>query len=300
MPNYSPEEATDLPELTAIMVVDVEGFSRHNDPQQDELALLIHEVLEEACDRCGLEELWEQRKFPDSTGDGFIIGFAPRLLPRVVDRYFDNLPAALAAKASRLRPRHMPLRIRLSLNLGPARVLDNVDSPVGNAMITTHRLVDGGPLREMLKRSDPDVTMLAVALSERVMTDVVTAGHTRRRTPSQFVECPLEIAGKDFAATMYLHAPAVSGDLLRHGLLGAVPAKPIELPRAAPGKRRKPSAEGPAVGRVDGDRNVVAGGNIDQSSRSTTVHGNQNSTTVHGNQNRYEAGRDMTFRRGEQ
>lgn len=291
MPEQSIDEAADLPELTAIMVVDVEGFSRHNDPQQDELAHLIRETLEDACYRCGLEEFWEQRKFPDSTGDGYIIGFSPRLLPRVIDRYFDSLQQVLAAKAERLRSRRMRLRMRLSLHLGPARVLEGVDSPVGTAMITTHRLVDAGPLRELLKQSDPDVTMLAVALSERVMTDVVVAGHAPRRTPSQFVECPLEIAGKDFAATAYLHVPAVSGELLRHGLAVAVPVKPVEMP-ATPGKAKPRTAR---PGRITG--NVVAGGNIDQSRRSTTIHGDQNSTVVHGNQNR--AGRDMTFGRDE-
>jgi class 3 adenylate cyclase len=274
MPDHRPDEATDLPDLTAIMVVDAEKFSRHDDRQQDELARLIPEVLEDACHRCGLEELWEQRMFPDSTGDGYLIGFPPGFLPRLIDRYFDSLQQVLAEKADRLRSRQMRLRMRLSVHLGPARVLDGVDSPVGTAMITTHRLVDAGPLRVLLDRSDPDVTLLAVALSERVMTDVVTGGHTRRLRSSQFVECPLEIAGKGFKATAFLHVPAVSGELLRTGLIGALPHEPIEVPPVAGEGTKRPRP------------GVVAGRDVDQSRHTTTVHGDQ-----------YRAGRNMSIRR---
>ncbi|GIE27436.1 hypothetical protein Ait01nite_004810 [Actinoplanes italicus] len=274
MPEYRPDETADLPDLTAILVVDAEKFSRHDDRQQDELARLIPEVLEDACHRCGLEELWEQRMFPDSTGDGYLIGFPPAFLTRLIDRYFDSLQKVLAEKADRLRARQMRLRMRLSVHLGPARVLDGVDSPVGTAMITTHRLVDAGPLRVLLDRSDPDATLLAVALSERVMTDVVTAGHTRRLKSSQFVECPLEIAGKAFKTTAFLHVPVVSGELLRTGLIGAFPQEPIAV-QPSPGERRKAPRPG-----------VVAGRDVDQSSHTTNVQGNQ-----------YRAGRNLTIGR---
>ncbi|GAA4968246.1 hypothetical protein [Actinoplanes utahensis] len=286
MPEHHPDDATDLPDLTAIMVVDVEKFSRHNDLQQDELAQLIPEVLEDACHRCGLEELWEQKMFPDSTGDGFIIGFAPRLLPHVIDRYLASLQEVLAARTARLRSRGMRLRMRLSVNLGPARVLANVDSPVGSAMITTHRVVDAGALRALLEHSDPDVTMLAVALSERVMSDVVAPGHTRRLKASQFVACPLEISGKDFAATAFLHVPALSGDLLRRGLIGVLPTDPVEISPAPSGKRKKPIAGGTTPVRVIGHGNVTAGRDVNQSTHTTTVHGDQ-----------YQAARNMTVRR---
>jgi hypothetical protein len=274
MSDHRHDEAADLPDLTAILVVDAEKFSRHDDPQQDQLARLIPEVLEDAFHRCGLEELWDQRMFPDSTGDGFIIGFPPRFLARLIDRYFDSLQKVLAEKADRLRSRQMRLRLRLSVHLGPARVQDGVDSPVGTAMIATHRLVDAGPLRVLLDRSDPEVTLLAVAVSDRIMTDVVTAGHTRRLKASQFVECPVELAGKGFKATAFLHVPAVSGELLRTGLLGALPKEPIELPQPAETRTRH-SRYGVAAGR-----------DVDQSSHTTNVQGSQ-----------YRAGRDMSIGR---
>ncbi|WIM95552.1 hypothetical protein ACTOB_007669 [Actinoplanes oblitus] len=290
-------EAGGLPDLTAIMVVDTVKFSRHNDPQQDELAVLIPEVLEEACDRAGLEDLWAARQFPDSTGDGYLIGFAPGFLIRVVDRYFDALQEALRARVPRLRARNMRLRLRLSLDVGPARRLGDprVGSPVGAAMIGTHRLVDARPLRALLEHSDPDVTLLAVALSDRVMTDVVAAGHTRRHVASEFAPCRLDIAEKDFSATAHLYVPALSGDILRHGLLGVLD-RPTTDPEPAPAPRppRQPRARG-GVGQVAGRGNVVAGRDVDNVVAGRDVDRSRHDTTVHGDQ--YTAHRDMSIRR---
>jgi len=287
MSDTNRSETVELPDIVAIMVVDTKGFSQHNDIQQDELTVLIPEVLEEACRRCGLEDLWEGRRFPDSTGDGYIIGFSPSFLPRVIDRYFDALQDELAMKLPRLKARDMRLRMRLSLDLGPARLLgdERVGSPVGNAMIATHRLVDAEPLRRLLDDSDPEVTLLAVALSQRVMEDVVAAGHTRRRVASEFVEAPVEMAKKGFAATAYLHVPAISGRLLRHGLLGARPGPDHGTPKPSAGPRPRTTVTR-GVGSVDGNANVVAGRDVDQSRHDSTVHGDQ-----------YTAHRDMSVRR---
>ncbi|GAA2672264.1 hypothetical protein [Actinoplanes palleronii] len=288
MPERDRGEAADLPEIISIMVVDAVRFSRHTDPQQDELATLIVEALEDACHRSGLEDLWEARRFPDSTGDGYIIGFSPNFLPRVIDRYFDALQEVLMMKSARLRSRGMQLRLRLSLDLGPARRLEDfrIGSPVGKTMIATHRLVDAQPLRTLLERSDPDVTLLAVAMSDRVMADVVTAGHTRKHTSSEFVACPLEIAKKEFTATAHLHVPAMSGDILRYGLLGVLSRDgegEVTSPASRPPEEPSPR---PGTTQVSGRSNVVAGRDIDQSRRHTTVRGDQ-----------YKAHRDISIRR---
>lgn len=262
---------SDLPETVAIMVVDTKGFSAHNDLQQEELFKLIPDVLEQACRRCDLDELWDGRQFPDSTGDGFIIGFEPRLLPRVVDSYFEALQAELNYRRPRLKADDIRLRMRLSLELGPAQQLkDLAGSPVGAAMISTHRIVDADPLRVLLDTSDPEATLLAVAISERVMTDVVLGGRTRRRGASEFAEIDLSIPKKGFAAKAYLHVPVISGELLRHGLIGVQdrrgPVKP-----AAPTSTRGKAAAPAGVSDVSGNNNVVGGRDARQTTNHTSV-----------------------------
>jgi len=280
---------SEFPDSVAIMVVDTKEFSRHNDVQQEELTVLIPDMLERASRRSGIEELWDARRFPDSTGDGYIIGFRPQLLPRVVDRYFDALQDELAIENPRLKSRDMSLRMRLSIELGPARVIDDerIGSPVGRAMIATHRLVDAEPLRVLLNNSDPNVTLLVVALSERVMEDAVRSGHTRRRVASEFVETSAEIAKKGFSGKAHLHVPAMSGDLLKHRLLG-VQERPMKekSPVARPARKAPPTTT--SVGAVTGNSNVIglAGHDLDQSRHETNVQGDQ-----------HNAQRDVSFRR---
>jgi len=289
MPDRHQDDTTDLPESIAILVVDTKGFSQHNDIQQEELTVLIPEVLERAFRRCDLDELWDERMFPDSTGDGYIIGFNPRLLPAVIDRFLDALQDELAVGLPGWKSRNMRLRMRLSLEIGPARDLGDprIDSPVGSAMIATHRLVDAEPLRALLDHSDPDVTLLAVALSDRVLQLAVVSGRTRRRVVSEFVTCPVVMTKKDFAATAHLHVPKMSGELLRSGLLGvqatAQPGEDSPDP-APPATTSSPVNRG--VGSVSGTSNNVAGRDLDLSRHESTVHGDQ-----------YNARRDLSIMR---
>jgi hypothetical protein len=137
-------------------------------------------------------------------------------------------------------------------------------------MITTHRLVDSDLIRDLLDRSDPNVTLLVVVISERVMKDVVQGGHTRRRAPSEFAEVTVTNEKKGFSERAYLHVPAISGDLLRHGLGGSQPAERKEpVVESIPKTRKSVRSSG---------RSIAAGGdigNIDQSRHETTVHGDQ-------------------------
>jgi len=215
-----------LPPDIAIMVVDTKDFSRYRDAQQNRLAHLIPQVLEQAARDSGLAKLWTHQKFPDSTGDGFIVGFDSGLLPQVLDRYLDVLQAVLRQRDTELRAEGIKLRMRLSLNKGPVEMLKELayGSPVGKTMIDTHRLVDAEPLRVLLDRSDPDVTFLAAAISENVIAEVVRTGYAGRKE-SEFVAAPVKIESKDFQGTAYLRVPVPSGDLLRYGLLGVQPGR---------------------------------------------------------------------------
>ncbi|MEV0842072.1 hypothetical protein AB0I55_21230 [Actinocatenispora sera] len=287
MDEYDATQPQALPEHLGILVVDSRGFSKHSDRQQNHLAPLIPDVLERACHRANLPELWQRKSFPDGTGDGYMFGFPPELLPAVVHRYLEHLQAELGMAARSLRADRMSLRLRLSLHLGPVDLLDDprLDSPVGSAMIGTHRLVDADPLRALLEHSDPDVTFLAAALSEPVMEAAVRSGRSGRHE-TEFAATEVRIDAKDYTGTAYLRVPAPSGDVLRYGLLGVQQRHRNTEPD--PGATTAP--EPPAIRFDTVDRGATAVGqtgdvgmlgsnntmarDIDQSTHTSTVHGN--------------------------
>jgi hypothetical protein len=211
-------DVAELPPYRAVLVVDTKEFGSNSDAGQAVLAEAIPEVVALAFERAGLAHVWEGALFPHNTGDGFGIGFETRYLPVVVTRFFDELEKVLAERDGRLRSygRRTRLRMRASLNVGPVRESDQPDkvAAVGKTVITTHRLLDAQPVRDILVRSDPDQTFLAVALSQRVFEDVLASEYATLPA-SQVV--PRRVQIKEFIGTVYLYVPNPSGDLLRDG-----------------------------------------------------------------------------------
>jgi MFS family permease len=212
-----PESVTELPPYRAVLVVDTKEFGGNTDPGQQVLAEVIPDVVQRAFERAGLADVWDKALFPHNTGDGFGIGFSTRHLPAVVSTFFDTLQDVLAERHDRLRARNVRLRMRASLNVGPVRDPghDGVAAVVGSTVITTHRLLDAQPVREVLTRSDPDQTFLSVALSQRVFDDVLASGYAS--LPASRV-VPRQVRIKEFNGTVYLYVPKLSGDLLAHGV----------------------------------------------------------------------------------
>lgn len=209
----------ELPPYRAVLVVDTKDFGGNSDPGQELLAQAVPDVVALAFERAGLAGVWQEALFPHNTGDGFGIGFDTRHLPAVVSGFFDVLQDVLAERDARLRARDRRLRLRMraSLNVGPVREPDPQGSTgvVGNAAITTHRLLDAPAVREVLTRSDPDQTFLSVALSQRVFDDVLASGYA---TLSASRVVPRFVRVKEFSGTVYLYVPKPSGDLLAHGI----------------------------------------------------------------------------------
>jgi hypothetical protein len=179
----------------------------------------VPDVVAHAFERAALERVWENALFPHNTGDGLGIGFDTRYLPSVVGRFFDALQDVLAERDRRWRAhdRRVRLRMRASLNVGPVREPDpeGRSAVAGSTVITTHRLLDSPAVREVLTRSDPEQTFLAVVLSQRVFDDVLASGYAS--LPASRV-VPTLVRVKEFAGTVYLYVPNPSGDLLTHGV----------------------------------------------------------------------------------
>jgi|GEM_PF-4011263 len=289
--------ARPLPGSTGIMVVDAERFSVHNDVQQHRLVPAIPDVLEHAAQLCELPQLWNDRKFPTSTGDGYVIGIDESLLPYVLHSYLNSLQIALRELNDELRPHGITLRMRLSLNTGPMAMIDDLrlSGPPGATVVDTHRLVDCPQLRTLLKKSDPAVTYLVAAISESVIAKAVRTGYAAR-AESEYVRTPVAISAKDYEGVAYLHVPSLSGDLLSHGLLGVQePAEP-EVDEPAPESAPVPSqsigdTQGVAA-NIGGSANGASFARDVDNSR-TTAHNlavenvvegdlNQSSDVVHG------------------
>lgn len=212
----------ELPAYRALLVVDTKGFGSNTDTTQAMVSAAIPDVLSQAFERAGLREVWDEALFPHGTGDGFGIGFDPRFLPAVVTRLFDELQKVLSERDARLRVagRAVRMRMRASLNVGP--ILEPASGTtsavaIGSAVITTHRLLDAAPVRDLLDRSDPDETFLAVALSQRVFEDVLASQYAKLPTTRVV---PADVHVKEYRGTVYLYVPNPSGDLLRCGTGG--------------------------------------------------------------------------------
>jgi hypothetical protein len=219
------DELAELPPYRAVLVVDTKEFGRNTDPGQEYLATQIADVVARAFERSGLGHVWQGALFPHNTGDGLGIGFDTRHLPAVVSKVFDALQDILAERHKQLRGRGLRLRMRMrmrmrmraSLNVGPVQEPDpnGVSAVVGSTVITTHRLLDAQPVRDVLIRSDPDQTFLSVALSQRVFDDVLASGYAT--LPATRV-VPTVVKVKEFTGSVYLYVPNPSGDLLSQGL----------------------------------------------------------------------------------
>ncbi|GAA2966855.1 hypothetical protein [Actinokineospora diospyrosa] len=220
----------ELPPYLGVLVVDAERYGSNTDPGQQKLAEAIPEVLEAAFHESGLAHVWEGKLFPQDTGDGMGLAFDTRHLPAVVEGFFGALQEVLVARDAYMRRynRALRLRLRAALHVGPVLRVGG-----GRALVTAHRLLDAAPLRDALKRSDPERTYLAALLSNRVHEDVVHTDYATLPT------APVEVEIKEYRATAHLHVPTPSGDLLTSGLV------PIPEPPATPDPADQPATPDP-------------------------------------------------------
>lgn len=202
-----------LPPYRGILAVDTERFSRNPSARKPDLSAAVQEVLRTALERCGHSQIWEQRRFPQGTGDGYLFGVFSKALPFLLSPFLDALHETLAEKDDSLRiiDRGTRLRLRVSVNVGPVPDSgDELRDRVGTPMDTACRLVDSTAVKNALKRSNPDVTLMAAIVSQRVFDDVIRAGYTPALHPDQLKQVTAEVPGKDFAEPAWLYVPRPS------------------------------------------------------------------------------------------
>lgn len=201
-----------LPPPRAIFAVDTEKFTRNPSARQPKLRDAITELLGDAFARCDLTEVWNARISPQGTGDGYVFAVPHEYTPFLLDPLLDRLQEELEEHDRRLRSEHRSLRLRLraAIHMGSVPDSDGEREGVGTPMNDTFRLLDSEPVKNELDQSNPDITLLAVVVSQRVFEDVVRADYTPGLPPDRFRPVIAEVAGKEFVQPAWIYVPKPS------------------------------------------------------------------------------------------
>ncbi|MFI5729273.1 hypothetical protein ACIA49_04070 [Kribbella sp. NPDC051587] len=223
----------DLPPYRAVLAVDTRNFSALDSEAQREVNSGIREVLRSALDVIGLSTEWRKHDFGQHTGDGYVGGLVPTCLPGLIGSF----PAALSEALRQWKPRGNvadPVQLRVSVHVGP---LD--ETGIGDPMVHTHRLLDENSLRRVLDRADPQITNVAVVISDRVYEDVFRSGvRTGQTVAGHYREQIAKV--KAFERPAWIHVPGLDWRLVDPELFEPpVPAEPAEQP--SPKSAEKPS-----------------------------------------------------------
>src|SRR5690606_17574040 len=195
----------------AVLAVDARDFSSHTSKRMQEINADIQQVLGQALWATGLSAQWEQRAFPQHTGDGYVAGLDPEVLPALVGCF----PGALSDVLHDYRRQHpgkSPLQLRVSVHVGPLPF-----SGLGRPMVETHRLLDDQTLRDLLERANPQRTNTVMIISQRVYEDVFESGLATGTTLSDDFAQSIAKA-KKFTKPAWLHVPGLDWGLADRSL----------------------------------------------------------------------------------
>ena len=198
-----------LPPCRGIMSVDTVGFSRNPSSRQPDLSASIPGLLARTFERCDQPKIWAERRFAQGTGDGFLFGVAHEVTPYLIDPFIDRLQEVLEEENRSLQAQSRDLRLRLRLAVHMGNVPDEGDlrDGIGTPTNDTCRLLDSGAIKQVIEKSNPDVTLVAAIVSQRIYEDVVRAGHTEDLHPDRFEPVIAEVPGKDFAQPAWIYVP---------------------------------------------------------------------------------------------
>ncbi|MDT0447061.1 hypothetical protein [Streptomyces johnsoniae] len=207
-----------LPPYCGIVAVDAKDFTGHRAIEHGIISRTIPQLLQFSFERAGLTEVWSDRKFPNSTGDGYVFGFDPSAMPFVIHPWLHALQDVLT-EFNVHSTGTVRIRLRVSLHIGP--LPDSGDEFDGNGTPRndTHRLLDSRPVKAVLASSSENTTQVVAILSDRCYQDAVVSGYAGRHE-DYFIEVPATVAGKRFAQQAWLYVPVPSGNLYDRHILG--------------------------------------------------------------------------------
>ncbi|MEU5236581.1 hypothetical protein ACH4UR_23880 [Streptomyces lydicus] len=200
-----------LPPYRGILAVDAKDFTGRPAIEHEVVSRAVPDLLKTALSRAELRDLWGDRKFPASTGDGYVFGFDPTRMPFVVHPLLLTLQDVLT-DFNILSHGAVPIRLRVSLHVGPLPETGDEFSGNGTARNDTHRLLDSRPVKAVLASHKENITHVAAILSDRCYEDTVASGYTGRH-PDHFVEVAATVDGKPFSQRAWIYVPQPSGPL---------------------------------------------------------------------------------------
>ncbi|MFB7667552.1 hypothetical protein ACFC1R_27030 [Kitasatospora sp. NPDC056138] len=259
-----------LPPYRGIVAVDAKDFTGYPAIEHGLITQAIPQLLQQSFERADLAAVWRDRRFPASTGDGYVFGFEPTWMPFLIHPWLHTLQEVL----SEFNVHSMgtvSIRLRVSLHIGPLPDSGGEFDGNGTPRNDTHRLLDSRPVKAMLAASNANVTQVAAILSDRCYQDAVAGGYTGRH-PDHFIEVPATVEGKRFDQRAWLYVPAPSGNLYDRRILGDRVVDDQESGRE--------SAE--ADQRASGERKARRAPQMPVTQR--VDRGNLNNGTVHGGQ----------------
>ncbi|MFJ1792707.1 hypothetical protein [Kitasatospora griseola] len=268
-----------LPPYRGLVAVDAKDFTGHPAIEHGVISRAVPELLERSFERADLAHVWADRRFPASTGDGYIFGFDPAWMPFLIHPWLHTLQDELA-KFNVYSAGAVHTRLRVSLHIGPLPDTGDEFDGNGTPRNDTHRLLDSRPVKAVLAASSESITHVAAILSDRCYQDAVASGYTGRH-PDHFIEVPATVEGKKFDQRAWLYVPTPSGNLYDRRILGDRVVDEHENVRG-----HAESTEGePDTGRV---KSRVARTHITQQADRGII----NTGTVHGGQSVTNSGRD--------
>ncbi|MET8687215.1 hypothetical protein ABZV77_23665 [Streptomyces sp. NPDC004732] len=250
-----------LPPYRGIVAVDAKDFTGRPAIEHEVVSRAVPDLVRTSLERAGLAELWSERRFPASTGDGYVLGFDPQLMPLVIHPWLGTLQDVLT-EFNIHSLGVVPIRLRVSLHIGPLPDTEDEFGGNGTARNDTHRLLDSRPVKAVLASSNENITHVAAILSDRCYEDAVASGYTGRH-PDHFLEVPATVEGKPFAQRAWIYVPLPSGPLRED----RAHEEAADGASAQSGPAEKPY-QGPEAGRVT----------------NKAPHGNINTGTLHGGQ----------------
>jgi hypothetical protein len=298
-----------LPPHRGIVAVDAKDFTGYPAIQHGLISEAVPQLLQQAFERTGIADVWKDRRFPASTGDGYVFGFDPVWMPFVIHPWLHTLQDVLT-EFNVHSTGAVRIRLRVSLHIGPLPDSGEEFDGNGTPRNDTHRLLDSRPVKAMLAASNENTTQVAAILSDRCYQDAVASGYTGRH-PDHFIEVPATVEGKRFDQQAWLYVPAPSGNLYDRRILGDRVVQDQEAVRRDDSGDRRTAEHGATrlsvtnradkgnvnTGTVHGGQSVsnidvggnYAGGNYVNGdyvggNKANTVHGNQGDT-VHGDKN---------------
>ncbi|MEU1662442.1 hypothetical protein ABZ547_02340 [Streptomyces sparsogenes] len=159
-----------LPPYRGIVAVDAKDFTGYPAIEHDVISRAIPELLRTSFERSGIAELWDDRRFPDSTGDGFVLGFDPTAMPFVIHPWLSTLQDVLT-EFNVHSMGAVRIRLRVSLHIGPVTDSGEREDGKGTPRNDTHRLLDSRPVKAMLAASSENVTWLYVPAPSGTLYD---------------------------------------------------------------------------------------------------------------------------------